>query len=123
MAPNTNRKNLRIAFCLNLACNTNCPKSGSGNNDGFVSVERYQSLTDPTKLLSLSCDEAAVQALRESSRHRATQAKGRAGEFLDCRLRIASVVRDYGMNDRAEAPVDSRAIHRTSSGLGVRTTA
>lgn len=84
-------------------------------NDGFISVERFQSLTDPTKLLSLSFfrDETAVQAWRERPRHRATQAKGRAEVFSDYRLRIASVVRDYGMNDRAEAPIDSRAIHGT----------
>jgi heme-degrading monooxygenase HmoA len=83
------------------------------DNEGFISVERFQSLTDPTKLLSLSFfrDEAAVRAWRERPRHRATQSKGRAGVFLDYRLRIASVVRDYGLNDRADAPVDSRAVH------------
>ena len=81
--------------------------------DGFISVERFQSLTDPKKLLSLSFwrDEAAVKQWRNQSSHRASQKKGRAGVFADYRLRIAAVARDYGMTDRAEAPDDSRAIH------------
>jgi len=81
--------------------------------DGFISVERFQSLTDPGKILSLSFfrDEAAVQRWRNLDAHRAAQAKGRGGVFEDYRLRIASVIRDYGMHDRAEAPVDSRAVH------------
>lgn len=82
--------------------------------DGFVSVERFRSLTDPNKLLSLSFwrDEAAIRAWRNTSRHRATQREWRQAVFADYRLRIAGVVRDYGMNDRAEAPEDSRAVHR-----------
>ena len=82
--------------------------------DGFISVERFQSLTEPSKLLSLSFwrDEEAVRAWRNRPPHRATQAKGRAGVFSDYRLRIASVVRDYGMTERAEAPKDSRAAHQ-----------
>ena len=82
--------------------------------DGFVSVERFQSLTDPGKLLSLSFwrDEEAVRAWRNRPPHRATQAKGRAGVFADYRLRVAGVLRDYGMVERAEAPDDSRAVHR-----------
>ena len=81
--------------------------------DGFISVERFRSIGNPNKLLSLSFfrDEEAVQAWRERPRHRVTQAKGRAGVFLDYRLRIAGVVRDYGLNDRAEAPADSVAVH------------
>ena len=82
--------------------------------DGFVSVERFQSLTDPGKLLSLSFwrDEEAVRAWRNRPPHRATQAKGRAGVFANYRLRVAGVLRDYGMSERAEAPDDSRAVHR-----------
>jgi heme-degrading monooxygenase HmoA len=81
--------------------------------DGFISVERFQSLTDPGKLLSLSFwrDEAAVTAWRNAVHHRESQATGRAGVFADYRLRIASVVRDYGMSERAEAPADSRVYH------------
>ena len=81
--------------------------------DGFVSVERFQSLSDPGKLLSLSFwrDEEAVRAWRNRPPHRATQAKGRAGVFADYRLRVAGVLRDYGMAERAEAPGDSRAAH------------
>ena len=83
--------------------------------DGFVSVERFQSLTDPNKLLSLSVwrDEEAVTKWRNLSRHRDTQRLGRAGIFADYRLRVASVLRDYGMSNRAEAPADSRTIHET----------
>ncbi|MEM7441982.1 MAG: antibiotic biosynthesis monooxygenase [Pseudomonadota bacterium] len=78
--------------------------------DGFISVERFESLTEPGKLLSLSFwrDEAAVAAWRTYGKHRAAQAKGRAGIFADYHLRIASVSRDYGMSDREEAPADSR---------------
>lgn len=79
--------------------------------DGFISIERFQSLTNETKLLSLSFwrDEAAVTAWRNVEHHRAAQKRGREGVFRDYRLRIASVVRDYGMTERAEAPADSRA--------------
>jgi heme-degrading monooxygenase HmoA len=82
--------------------------------DGFLSIERFQSLANPDKLLSLSFwrDEAAVQAWRRRETHRATQARGRAGVFRDYRLRVAGVLRDYGMHDRAQAPGDSRAAHR-----------
>jgi len=82
--------------------------------DGFISVERFQSLTDPGKLLSLSFwrDEDAVRTWRNQEQHRASQAAGRGGVFADYRLRIASVVRDYGMKERAEAPADSRAVHK-----------
>ena len=81
--------------------------------DGFLSIERFQSLTEPNKLLSLSFwrDEAAVEAWRNRPSHRATQAKGRAGVFAGYRLRVAGVLRDYGLTDRAQAPLDSRAAH------------
>lgn len=82
--------------------------------DGFISIERFESLTEPGKLLSLSFwrDEEAVAAWRNREGHRATQAKGRAGVFHDYRLRVAHVLRDYGMHAREEAPPDSRAAHR-----------
>jgi heme-degrading monooxygenase HmoA len=81
--------------------------------DGFISVERFQSLTDPGKLLSLSFwrDEAAVAAWRNQARHRATQSAGRAGVFADYRLRVATVLRDYGLAERDQAPEDSRTHH------------
>jgi heme-degrading monooxygenase HmoA len=81
--------------------------------DGFISVERFQSLTDPTKLLSLSFwrDEEAVRAWRNHAAHRAGQGKGRGGVFADYRLRVAAVNRDYGLRDREGAPDDSRAVH------------
>ena len=79
--------------------------------DGFLSVERFQSLTDPTRLLSLSFfrDEAAVMAWRNTMLHREAQARGRGGVFAGYRLRVAAVLRDYGMEERAEAPADSAA--------------
>jgi heme-degrading monooxygenase HmoA len=83
--------------------------------DGFISVERFQSLTDPSKLLSLSFwrDEAAVKAWRNHAMHRATQAAGRDGMFAGYRLRVAAVMRDYGMTEnRDQAPDDSRERHR-----------
>lgn len=81
-----------------------------GRIDGFIGIERFQSLTDETKLLSLSFwrDEAAVAAWRNVEHHRVAQRRGREAVFRDYRLRIAGVVRDYGMNERAEAPADSR---------------
>ena len=82
--------------------------------DGFISVERFQSLADPGKLLSLSCfrDEEAVKAWRNLPGHRQAQAKGRSGIFADYRLRVAQVLRDYGKDARDEAPRDSRQAHR-----------
>ncbi len=82
--------------------------------DGFISVERFQSLTDPDKLLSLSFfrDEDAVIRWRNHERHRATQSAGRSGIFADYRLRVAHVLRDYGLNEREQAPADSRAAHQ-----------
>jgi heme-degrading monooxygenase HmoA len=81
--------------------------------DGFISVERFQSLTETGKILSLSFyrDEAAVSAWRHTEEHRAAQAAGRGGVFAGYRLRVASVLRDYGMSERDEAPPDSRAVH------------
>ncbi|MCF3640135.1 antibiotic biosynthesis monooxygenase [Rhizobium sp. TRM95111] len=81
--------------------------------DGFVSVERFESLSTPGKLLSLSFwrDEAAVIAWRNGQEHREAQAMGRAGVFADYRLRVAAVMRDYGRFERAGAPGDSRARH------------
>ena len=81
--------------------------------DGFISIERFQSLTDPGKVLSLSFwrDEEAIAEWRRVEAHRMAQAKGRGELFRDYRLRIASVVRDYGMHERAEAPEDSRERH------------
>ncbi len=81
--------------------------------DGFISIERFESLTMRGKLLSLSFwrDEEAVKRWRNLECHRAAQSAGRNGIFADYRLRIGNVVRDYGMNERAEAPVDSRAVH------------
>ena len=81
--------------------------------DGFISIERFQSLTTPGKMLSLSFfrDEDAIAEWRSKEKHRKAQAAGRATVFDDYRLRIASVIRDYGMDDRDEAPADSRAAH------------
>jgi heme-degrading monooxygenase HmoA len=81
--------------------------------DGFLSIERFESLTEPGKILSLSFwrDERAVAEWRRLGEHRAAQARGRSRVFKDYRLRVAGVVRDYGMFERAEVPDDSRAFH------------
>jgi heme-degrading monooxygenase HmoA len=81
--------------------------------DGFISIERFESLSSSGKVLSLSFwrDEEAVHAWRAMDPHRNAQRAGRGGIFADYRLRIASVVRDYGMMDRDEAPADSREVH------------
>ena len=81
--------------------------------DGFLSIERFQSLGDPKRLLSLSFwrDEEAVKAWRNTEEHRQAQIAGRSGVFSTYRLRIAHVVQDYGLAERAEAPGDSREVH------------
>ena len=81
--------------------------------DGFISVERFQSLTTPGKLLSVSFfrDEEALAESRRLTAHRCAQDAGRNRMFADYRLRVCGVIRDYGMTDRDQAPADSRAIH------------
>ena len=81
--------------------------------DGFISIERFESLTTKGKYLSLSFwrDDEAVRQWRNLETHRSAQARGRSGIFADYRLRVASVARDYGMNERSEAPQDSRNAH------------
>ena len=81
--------------------------------DGFVSIERFESVTSPGKFVSLSFwrDEEAVRAWRNVAAHRNAQARGRAGVFSDYRLRVASVIRDYSLHERSNAPVDSRDLH------------
>ncbi len=81
--------------------------------DGFISIERFQSLADPGKLVSLSFwrDEASVQRWRNLEAHRDTQQLGREKVFADYRLRVAAVIRDYGMTEREQAPDDSIERH------------
>lgn len=83
--------------------------------DGFVSIERFESVTEKGKYVSLSFwrDEAAVEQWRNLESHRSAQARGRAGVFANYRLRVASVLRDYGKKERAEAPADSRERHES----------
>lgn len=82
--------------------------------EGFISIERFQSLTDPDKILSLSFweDEKSIAEWRNFEEHRSAQEKGRNSVFADYRLRIAGVVRDYGMHDREQAPNDSKEVHQ-----------
>ncbi|MDC1287101.1 antibiotic biosynthesis monooxygenase [Gammaproteobacteria bacterium] len=82
--------------------------------DGFISIERFESLSQAGKLLSLSFwrDEAAISAWRNLEQHRSAQQAGRDRLFRDYRLRVASVVRDYGLEQRETAPVDSQDYHR-----------
>jgi len=81
--------------------------------DGFISIERFESVTNPGKFVSISFwrDEEAVRAWRNVEGHRAAQARGRGSVFSDYRLRVASVIRDYSLNCRDEAPADSRQKH------------
>lgn len=82
--------------------------------DGFISIERFESVTTPGKFVSISFwrDEAAVAAWRNVEGHRIAQARGRTDIFADYRIRVASVMRDYSMAGRDEAPADSRTAHR-----------
>lgn len=81
--------------------------------DGFISIERFQSLSDSDKVLSVSFwrDEASLAAWRRLESHRAAQAAGRSMMFRDYRIRIVQVVRDYGLHEREQAPADSRELH------------
>ncbi|MPZ45433.1 MAG: antibiotic biosynthesis monooxygenase [Betaproteobacteria bacterium] len=81
--------------------------------DGFISIERFQSLTQEGKILSLSFwrDEGAIRRWRTLEAHRAVQARGRSSIFANYRLRVAEVVRDYGLTERRQAPKDSRDAH------------
>lgn len=81
--------------------------------DGFIAIERFESLSQTGKILSLSFwrDEAAVQNWRKQTAHRQAQEAGRGGIFHDYRLRVAQVLRDYGMDEREQAPDDSRHHH------------
>lgn len=81
--------------------------------EGFISIERFQSLSDPDKILSVSFwrDEACLAAWRNLESHRAAQAAGRSTMFKDYRIRIVQVVRDYGLHEREQAPADSRSRH------------
>jgi heme-degrading monooxygenase HmoA len=87
--------------------------------DGFISVERFQSLTQPDKILSLSFwrDAKAVEAWRNQAEHRAAQVRGRNEIFADYRIRIAEVHRDYTMTERAEVPGDSQQFHSPGRNL------
>ena len=81
--------------------------------DGFLSIERFESLSQPGRLLSLSFwrDEVAVRQWRNSEEHRQVQRAGRDGVFTDYRLRVVQVLRDYGLHERDQAPRDSRELH------------
>ena len=80
---------------------------------GFISIERFQSLADKDKILSLSFweDEASVTQWRNSEEHRIAQTKGRNSLFRDYRIRIGSIVRDYSLAEREQTPEDSRVFH------------
>jgi heme-degrading monooxygenase HmoA len=106
-----------IAVIFEVELNTNCQEAYFEHAarlkpvlekiDGFISVERFQSLSNPGKLVSLSFwrDEKAAQTWREQTAHRDAQKAGREGIFQNYRLRVASVIRDYGLDDRDQAPV------------------
>ncbi len=106
VAPASGRRDVYLNLAARLGAQLN-------EIDGFVSIERFQSLSVPGKILSLSFwrDEAAVAAWRNGAEHRAAQKAGRNGVFADYRLRVVSVLRDYGMFERDEAPGDSRTVH------------
>ncbi len=81
--------------------------------EGFISIERFQSLVDKNRILSLSFfeDEDAIAKWRNLESHRNAQASGRAGIFKNYRIRIAGVIRDYTMSDRDQVPADSLSLH------------
>ena len=104
--PNANRRNAYLDAAERL-------RPMLAQIDGFVSIERFESLTEPGKILSLSFwrDEEAVRQWRNVEEHRRIQRAGRESIFADYRLRVAQVIRDYGLRNRTEAPDDSRQAH------------
>lgn len=88
------------------------------DRDGFISIERFESISNPGRFVSLSFwrDEEAVRKWRNVQKHREAQKKGRAGVFSSYRLRIAQVLRDYTMDERGQAPEDSLSFHRGAHG-------
>lgn len=84
-------------------------RTGLDNIPGFISIERFQSLVDPNKILSLSFweSEESVREWRNQTMHRSAQQAGRNSVFENYRLRVATVIRDYGMTEREEAPKDN----------------
>src|SRR4051812_48378532 len=82
--------------------------------NGFISIERFQSISDPGKVLSLSFweDEESIRQWRNLELHREAQKKGRDSVFENYRLRVVSVIRDYGMDERRDAPDDSNLLHK-----------
>jgi heme-degrading monooxygenase HmoA len=100
---------------LDLAAELNADVS---QHDGFISIERFESISAPGRFVSLSFwrDEEAVRKWRNVQKHREAQAKGRGGIFAKYRLRVAQVLRDYTLEDRAEAPGDSRGFHGEKRG-------
>ena len=83
------------------------------NSDGFISIERFESITSKGKFVSLSFwrDEEAVRKWRNLQKHREAQKKGRGGIFKSYRLRVAQVLRDYTMDERRQVPADSAKVH------------
>ena len=106
VSPHEDRKDQYLALAANM-------KKHLTDFDGFISVERFESLTEPGKLLSLSFwrDEAALDNWRRLEEHRAMQKMGRESLFAGYHLRVASVMRDYTLTERDEAPEDSKALH------------
>lgn len=80
--------------------------------DGFISVERFESVTQPGKFVSISFwrDEEALRSWRIHGRHQVAQRAGREGIFTDYRVRVAGVLRDYSMTERAQAADDQIAL-------------
>ena len=106
VTPNEGKKEEYLDIAANLRPELN-------NIKGFISIERFQSFNDPEKVLSLSFwkDEESIQQWRNLEMHRNAQSKGRNEIFKEYHLRIATVVRDYGMFDRKETPIDSSDFH------------
>src|SRR5688500_8008896 len=81
--------------------------------EGFISLERFESITNRGKFVSLQFwrDDECVRKWRNLQKHREAQKQGRSSIFKSYRLRIASVIRDYEMDRRDQAPEDSLKVH------------
>ncbi|HJA07813.1 MAG TPA: antibiotic biosynthesis monooxygenase [Candidatus Mailhella merdigallinarum] len=86
---------------------------------GFIRAERFSSLTEEGKLLSMNLWESEddVDAWRNTLDHRISQMEGRNKLFKKYTITVASVIREYGNTSREQAPSDSN-LHLASNTNG-----
>ncbi len=77
--------------------------------DGFISAERFQSLNNEGKLLSMNVweNEEAIEKWRNTLSHRMSQLEGKNKLFESYKITVCNTIREYSNTDRKNAPQDS----------------